>query len=357
MLSIGIVGLPNVGKSTLFRTLTKKQVDCANFPFCTIEPNVGVVEVPDVRLEPLARVVKTEKIVGAAIEFVDIAGLVRDAHKGEGLGNKFLANIREVDAICHVVRSFQNDNVVHVEGTVNPMRDVEIIELELAMADMASLEKQVDRLKTTMKGGATKEQKVQLVLMERVLETLGKGAMASTLEYADDERATLKGLTLLTSKPVIYVVNVSESSAADPNWVSPLGSNRRAIPISIKLESDLVDLPKEEQREYLDAMGLKQTALDRLIRAGFEMLDLITFFTAGEMEARAWPVTRGTKAPQAAGTIHTDFEKTFIRAEVIPADVFIALGRVGAREAGKERIEGKDYEVKDGDVCYFRVGA
>ncbi len=357
MLSVGIVGLPNVGKSTLFKTLTKKQVDCANFPFCTIEPNVGVVEVPDARLGPLALVVKTEKIVGAAIEFVDIAGLVRDAHKGEGLGNKFLANIREVDAICHVVRSFVNDNVIHVEGKVDPVRDVEIIELELAMSDVAQLEKQIDRLKTTMKGGATKEQKQQLALMERIFEALGKGLMASTLEYTEDERAILKRLSLLTSKPVIYVVNVSEQDAADPSWKSPLGEGRRAIPISIKLESDLVDLPKEEQQDYLTAMGLKQTALDRLIRTGFEVLDLITFFTAGEIEARAWPIRRGTKAPQAAGTIHTDFEKTFIRAEVIPADVFIALGRVGAREAGKERIEGKEYEVRDGDVCYFRVGA
>ena len=339
----------------MFRTLTKKQVDCENFPFCTIEPNVGVVEVPDARLKPLAEESKSEKVITAAIEFVDIAGLVRGASKGEGLGNKFLGNIREVDAICHVVRSFNNDNVVHVDGSVDPVRDVETIEMELVLADMESMERQIDKQKTKMKGGADKEDNKRLELMERVYAVLAEGKMANTVELTEDEEKMAKPFFLLTSKPVIYVVNVSEQDAADPNWVSPLGEERTAIPICIQLESDLVELSDDEREEYLEAVGLKQTALDRLIRTAFETLDLITYFTSGEKETRAWQIPRGLTAPQAAAVIHTDFEKQFIRAEVINYDDYVTLGRVGSREAGKERVEGKEYIVQDGDVCYFRL--
>ncbi|PIR47767.1 redox-regulated ATPase YchF [Candidatus Uhrbacteria bacterium CG10_big_fil_rev_8_21_14_0_10_50_16] len=357
MLSVGIVGLPNVGKSTLFRTLTKKQVDCANFPFCTIEPNVGVVEVPDERLKPLSNASKSEKCISAAIEFVDIAGLVRGASKGEGLGNKFLGNIREVDAICHVVRSFINENVVHVDGAVDPVRDVETIELELALSDLESMERQIDRQKTKMKSGADKDEKKRLELMERIYAVLAEGRMATTVEMTDEERTMAKSLFLLTGKPVIYIVNVSEQDAADPNWVSPLGEGRTALPICIQLESDLVELSEEERVEYLEAVGLKQTALDRLIRTAFETLDLITYFTSGEKETRAWQIPRGLKAPQAAAVIHTDFEKAFIRAEIISFEDYVTLGRVGSREAGRERIEGKEYVMRDGDVCYFRLNS
>jgi GTP-binding protein YchF len=357
MLSIGIVGLPNVGKSTLFKTLTKKQVDCANFPFCTIEPNVGVVEVPDPTLHALAAMEKSEKIIPAAIEFVDIAGLVKGAHKGEGLGNKFLANIRETDAICHVVRAFADPNVVHVDGDVDPKRDVEVIETELAMADLATVQVRMDRLKGKMKAGRTKAIDMEEALLERLLGALGAGTMANTLPFTEDERAIVKELALLTAKPILYVVNVSEQEAANAAWVSPLGSNRVALPVSVKIESEIVELPKEEQAVYLAEMGLKETGLDRVIGKGFEVLDLIRFLTVGPKEARAWPIRRGTKAPQAAGTIHTDFEKGFIRAEITPADVYLALGEVGAREAGKTRIEGKEYVMQDGDVCYFRVNS
>lgn len=357
MLSAGIVGLPNVGKSTLFRTLTKKQVDCHNFPFCTIEPNVGVVEVPDDRLQPLSDTSGSQKIISAAVEFVDIAGLVKGASKGEGLGNKFLGNIREVDAICHVVRSFDNDNVVHVDGSVDPMRDVEIIELELALSDMESMERQIERLKIKMKSGADKEELKRLALMERIYVVLAEGHMANTMEFTDEERVVVKTLFLLTAKPVLYIVNVSEKDAADPNWVSPLGPGRIALPICIQLESDLVELSAEERTEYLEAVGLKQTALDRLIRTVFETLDLITYFTSGEKETRAWQIPRGLKAPQAAAVIHTDFEQAFIRAEVISYEDYTTLGRVGSREAGRERIEGREYVVRDGDVCYFRLNS
>lgn len=355
MLSIGIVGLPNVGKSTLFKTLTKKQVDCANFPFCTIEPNVGVVEVPDPTLHALAAMEKSEKTVPAAIEFVDIAGLVKGAHKGEGLGNKFLANIRETDAICHVVRAFADPNVVHVDGDVSPLRDVEVIETELAMADLATVEVRMERLKGKMKSGRNKAIDMEEALLQKLLTTLGAGKLANTLAFSDDEHVVLKELSLLTAKPILYVVNVSEADAANANWVSPLGHERVALPVSVKIESEIVELPKEEQAVYLAEMGLKETGLDRVIRKGFEVLDLIRFLTAGPKESRAWPIPRGMKAPQAAGTIHTDFEKGFIRAEITPADVYLALGEVGAREAGKTRIEGKEYVMQDGDVCYFRV--
>ncbi|MBI2484989.1 redox-regulated ATPase YchF [Candidatus Uhrbacteria bacterium] len=357
MLQVGIVGLPNVGKSTLFKTLTKKQVDCANFPFCTIEPNVGVVEVPDERLKALAEVSKSQKIIPTAIEFVDIAGLVKGAHKGEGLGNKFLANIRDVDMILHVVREFSDSNVIHVDGDVDPARDVETIEVELAMADFVNVEKRLDGVNAKAKSGMTKEIERQLALLEKLKTALAAGHLAKTVERTDDDALFMRELSLLTDKPILYVVNINEASAADASWKSPLGEARTALPISVKVESEIVDLPASEQKEFLDALGLKQTGLDRLITKCYEMLGLVTYFTSGEKETRAWTIVRGTKAPQAAGVIHTDFEKTFIRAEIIFWKDLVELGEGGAREAGKLRIEGKDYIMQDGDTAHFRVGA
>lgn len=356
MLQVGIVGLPNVGKSTLFKTLTKKQVPCENFPFCTIEPNVGVVEVPDERLGKLAAVSHAAKLIPTAIEFVDIAGLVAGAHKGEGLGNKFLANIREVDMILQVVRSFEDTNVHHVSGTVDPLRDVEIIELELAMADLDTVMKRRDATAAKMKSGKTKELEKEVTTYEKVYAALEKGLMANTVELDEEEYLYVKQMQLLTFKPILYVVNVDETTAADPNWQSPLGADRLALPISIKVESEIVEMPVEEQKEFLSALGLSQSGLDRLITKCYERLNLMTYFTSGEKETRAWTITRGMKAPQAAGVIHTDFEKAFIRAEIIPWQDFVELGESGARDAGKLRIEGKEYVMQDGDVCHFRVG-
>lgn len=355
MLQVGIVGLPNVGKSTLFKTLTKKQVDCENFPFCTIEPNVGVVEVPDERIDVLSTMSNSQKVIPTAIEFVDIAGLVKGAHKGEGLGNKFLANIREVDMIVHVVRDFVDENVHHVDGSIDPARDVEIIELELAMADMATVEKRIAGIQGKMKAGKTKELEVQLGALERISAVLEQGKMANTVELSDDEELLLRDMSLLTRKPILYVVNVAEDASMS-DWVSPLGADRLAAPISIKLESEIVDMEEEEQKMFLAELGLERSGLDRLIKKCYELLDLITYFTSGEKETRAWTITQGTRAPQAAGKIHTDFEKGFIRAEVIGYEDFVAAGgESGARDAGKLRVEGKDYVMSDGDVCHFRV--
>lgn len=355
MLQVGIVGLPNVGKSTLFRTLTKKQVDCANFPFCTIEPNVGVVEVPDERLESLAKISNSEKVIPTAIEFVDIAGLVKGAHKGEGLGNKFLSNIREVDMIMHVVRDFKDGNITHVDGDIDPARDVETIEIELAMADLVTVEKRLDALKGKAKSGADKELNRQIAILETLNDKLGRGELAITLEVSKEDSRFVKELNLLTTKPILYVVNVDEHEAANENWENPLGGGRHALPLCVKTESEIVDLPEEEQTEFLEALGLKQTGLDRVIHECYEMLNLITYFTSGEKETRAWTVARETKAPQAAAVIHTDFEKGFIRAEVINWQDFVELGEAGSKEAGKLRIEGKEYIVKDGDTMHFRV--
>jgi len=357
MLQAGIVGLPNVGKSTLFKTLTKKQVPCENFPFCTIEPNVGIVEVPDERLGLLAAKSGAAKIIPAAVEFVDIAGIVKGAHKGEGLGNKFLANIRETDMIVHVVRAFADGDVHHVDGGVDPARDVETIEIELAMADLDVVQKRQTNVTGKMRAGRTKELEREDALLARLFAALEQGKMANTVAVEDEDLPLLKQLNLLTAKPILYVVNVDEASAADPAWQSPLGPDRLALPLSVKVESEIMQMEPAEQVEFLAALGLKQSGLDRMIAKAYELLGLLTYFTSGEKETRAWTIPRGTKAPQAAGVIHTDFEKAFIRAEVIHWKDFVELGEAGARDAGKLRIEGKDYVMQDGDVCHFRVGA
>jgi len=356
MLQVGIVGLPNVGKSTLFKTLTKKQVPCENFPFCTIEPNVGIVEVPDDRLQALAKVSNSQKVITTAIEFVDIAGLVAGAHKGEGLGNKFLANIREVDMIAHVVRAFKDPNVHHVSGDVDPVRDVEIIDLELAMADLEVVQKRLRNLQGEMKTGKTKEKEEEAGALEKINQAIQTGKPARAVELTEEEQKAIKGLELLTLKPVLYILNVDEKTAADPNWQSPFGPERLALPLSVKIESEIMEMPPEEQAVFLESLGLQKSGLDRMILKCYELLDLITFLTSGEKESRAWTIKKGTKAPQAAGVIHTDFEKAFICAEILDWKDFVELGEAKAREAGKLRTEGKNYVMRDGDTCNFKVG-
>ena len=358
-LKCGIVGLPNVGKSTLFNALTKSGIAAENYPFCTIEPNVGIVEVPDARLAKLAEIVKPQKVQPAIVEFVDIAGLVAGASKGEGLGNQFLAHIREVDAVAYVLRCFENPDIAHVEGRIDPIGDADTVETELMIADMESLERRREPLAKKAVSG-DKEARTQIALIDKALALVGAGTPARFARLAPEEQRPFRHLQLLTAKPVVYVCNVDEASAGGNALSQRVEERARAqgagcVVISARIEAELAALEPEERAIYLAELGLSEPGLNRLIREGYRVLDLVTFFTAGPKEARAWTVPAGTRAPRAAGTIHTDFERGFIRAETIAYDDFVAFGgEQGAKQAGKMRLEGKDYVVRDGDVMLFR---
>ena len=355
----GIVGLPNVGKSTLFNALTEAGIAAENYPFCTIDPNVGIVPVPDTRLDLLAEIVKPERVLPTTMEFVDIAGLVEGASKGEGLGNKFLSHVRETDAIAHVVRCFENDDVVHVSGKVNPVSDIEIINTELALADLDTVERALLKAEKQTRSG-DKEMVARVALLTRVRDSLGDTGNVRNLELDKDQKKLVKDLHLLTMKPVEYIANVAEDGFENNPLLDQVreyasGQNAQVVPVCAAIEAEVSQLDREDREEFLAALGLKESGLAGVIRAGYALLDLLTFFTAGPKEVRAWTVTNGATAPNAAGRIHTDFERGFIRAEVTAYDDFIACnGEQGAKEAGKFRLEGKEYIVHEGDVMHFR---
>jgi GTP-binding protein YchF len=354
----GIVGLPNVGKSTLFNALTQAGVEAANYPFCTIEPNVGMVTVPDFRLDKLAEIVKPQRVVPTTMQFVDIAGLVKGASQGQGLGNQFLAHIRETEAIIHVVRCFDNGDVIHVDGHVDPVRDIEIINTELALADLESIERMLLKAQKSSKSG-DKSSVFEKEVLEKIKATLDQGKWIKNLALDEKEQEVIKNYALLTAKPVVYIANVNEDGFENNPYLEKVEAlarteNARVVPVCAAIESEIASLDKADQKDFLESLGLEEPGLNRLIRAGYELLNLETYFTAGVKEVRAWTFPKGASAPQTAGVIHTDFEKGFIRAEVIAYNDFVAYkGEQGAKEAGKLRVEGKSYIVQDGDVMHF----